>query len=160
MKKFLNIFILLIFTALAFVSCHKKQNGDIISYEFKAEQWGRFDYLESDFNVVKAPMMADLVMDIEVSDMYPDNDFVIVLSINAPDGGRRAREFKFKLKDADGNFKSQKLNGYYHFSLPLINEMSFSEVGNYHFKIENKYPKEPLCGIKSLNVNCLQIKRF
>ena len=169
MKKFFGIPIILILSALMFVSCGKKQTGDVLSRSFKAEQWGRFDFLEADFEVVKAPMTADLVMDVEVSDLFP-NDYpyhnndegvlAIVLSINGPDGSRRAREFKFRLKDSDGNFKSEKVDGYYRFSLPLINEMTFSEVGKYHFKIENKYPIDPLCGIKSLSVNCLQIKRF
>ena len=169
MKKFFGISIILIFSALMFVSCGKKQTGDVLSRSFKAEQWGRFDFLEADFEVVKAPMTADLVLDIEVSDAFPNNYpyhvnddgmLTIVLSINGPDGSRRAREFNFKLKDNEGNFKSQNTDGYYHYSLPLINEMRFSEVGKYHFKIENKYPIDPLCGIKSLSVNCLQIKRL
>ena len=169
MKKIIGTLIILIFTVLALTSCYKKQNGDVISREFKSEQWGRFDYLEADFDVVKAPMTADLVMDIVVSEVFPnvyqyynddDGVFPIVLSINGPDGSRRVREFRFKLKDKEGHFKSEKVNGYYHYSLPLLNEMRFSEVGKYHFKIENKYPKDPMYGIKSLNVSCLQIKRF
>lgn len=163
------LFISLIFTALCFNSCSKKQDSVVLSRVFQGENWGRFDYLEADYHVVNAPMTADLVMNIEVSDIYPntyqnydDNDrfFIIVLSINAPDGGKRTREYKFRLKDSEGNFKSEKIDGYYHFELPLINEMSFTENGDYHFKVENKYTKEPLCGIKSLNINCLQIKRF
>lgn len=169
MKKFVGTSIILIFIAIAMVSCSIKQDSNVISREFQAEQWGRFDFLEADYNVVKAPMMADLVMNLVVSEVYPslypyhDKDeefFSIVLSINAPDGSRRVREFRFRLKDSNGTFKSEKVDGYYHFELPLINEMSFNEVGNYHFKIENKYTKDPLCGIKSLNISCLQIKQL
>lgn len=159
-------FIALIVFLLSLASCSEKQDGLVLSREFEGEIWGRFDYLEAAYKVVKAPMTADLVMDIEVSDLYPndyphhgeeDGMFKMELSIKAPDGSRRSREFKFRLKDGDGAFKSEKTDGYYHFELPLINEMSFNEVGEYHFKIENKYTKDPLFGIKKLSVNCLKI---
>ena len=163
--RFLGFIALIIF-ALSLVSCTEKQDGNVLSRDFQGETWGRFDYLEATYNVVKAPMTADLVMDIDISDVYPsiypyhgsENDmFVIVLSIEAPDGSSRAREYKFRLKDREGNFKSEKTDGYYHFELPLINGMSFHEKGEYHFLVENKYSKDPLYGIKSLNINCLQI---
>ena len=169
MKIKFNIVIVLIIIAFGMMSCGKKQESSVISRDFDGEIWCRFDFLEADFNVVKAPMTADLVMDIDISEVFPniypyhdadDGLFVITMTINAPDGGRRSREYKFRLKDSDGNFKSEKINGYYHYELPLINDMSFSEIGVYKFKVENKYPKEPLYGIKSLNINCLQIKRF
>lgn len=169
MKIKFNRFILLIIIVFGVMSCGKKQESTVISRNFEGEIWGRFDYLEADFNVVKAPMTADLVMNIDISEIYPniyphydadDGLFVITMTIYAPDGGQRSREYKFRLKDSDGNFKSEKIDGYYHYELPLISEMSFTENGIYKFKVENKYPREPLYGIKSLNINCLQIKRF
>lgn len=169
MKIKFNIVIVLIIIAFGMMSCGKKQESSVISRDFDGEIWRRFDFLEADFDVVKAPMTADLVMDIDISEVFPniypyhdadDGLFVITMTINAPDGGRRSREYKFRLKDSDGNFKSEKINGYYHYELPLINDMSFSEIGVYKFKVENKYPKEPLYGIKRLNISCVQIKRF
>lgn len=165
-KERLLSFVALIIFALSMVSCTEKQDSVVLSKDFQGETWGRFDYLEATYNVVKAPMTADVVMDIDISDVYPniypyhgaENEmFVIVLSVSSPDGGSRAREYKFRLRDSEGNFKSEKVDGYYHFELPLINEMSFNEKGEYHFKVENKYSKDPLYGIKSLNINCLQI---
>ena len=161
MKNKLGIFIALIIMVFGLSSCSEKQDSTVISKDFSGEQWGRFDYLEADFNVVKAPMTADLVMELEVSDVFPniypyheddDGPVVVTLSINAPDGSQRSREFTFRLKDRDGNFKSEKTEGYYHFELPLINGMSFSEKGEYHFKVENKYSKDPLYGVKSLRI--------
>ena len=161
MKNKLGIFIALIIMMFGLSSCSEKQDSTVISKDFSGEQWGRFDYLEADYNVVKAPMTADLVMELEVSDVFPniypyhgddDGIFVITLSINAPDGSQRSREYTFRLKDREGNFKSKKTEGYYHFELPLINGMSFSEKGVYHFKVENKYSKDPLYGVKSLRI--------
>ena len=155
--------------ALGFVSCSEKQNADVLSREFEGEMWHRFDYLTASYNVVKAPMTADLVLDVEVSDVYPnvypyheddsEGNLTIVMTIISPDGSQRSREYNYRLKDKDGNFKSEKVNGYYHYSLPLINEMNFSTSGEYVFNIENKYTKDPLYGIKSFKINCLEIKK-
>ena len=160
------IIIALIVLTLSFSSCGEKQDCKVLARDFEGEIWNRFDYIEADYNVVKAPMTGDLVMNVCVSDVYPniypyhedDGLFSIVLSLSGPDGSRRVKDYKFNLKDKDGNFKSEKTDGYYNFELPLINEMYFGEKGSYHFMIESKYPKEPLYGIKSLSINCLQNK--
>lgn len=168
MRYWLKIFIGLIMIALGFMSCSPKQETNVLSHEFDGEIWHRFDYLEASFNVVKAPMTADLVLEIEVSDNYPDfynyhadddGTFKIAMTIDGPDGSSRSREYLYRLKDKEGNFKSQKVDKYYRFELPLINEMSFREKGKYVFSIENKYSKEPLCGVKRLSINCVQIKK-
>ena len=168
MKNRLNIFILLIVYVLGSASCSgnssEKQDSVVLSKDFQEEMWGRFDYLEASYNVQNAPMTANLVMEIEVSDVYPniypyhDDDngvFTVAFSINAPDGSRRSRELNFYLKDKEGNFKSENVNGYYHFELPMIDEMRFNEAGDYNFKVENKYSKDPLYGIKKLVIKCL-----
>ena len=168
MKNWLKLFIGLIMITLGFVSCSTKQNPDVLSHEFDGEIWHRFDNLNATYNVVKAPITADLVLEIEVTDIYPDiyqyssddeGKFTIEMTIDGPDGSRRTREYTYHLKDKDGNFKSQKVDGYYRFELPLINEMSFRTKGEYVFNIENKHSKEPLYGIKKLSINCLQIKK-
>lgn len=168
MRKGFFILIGLIIITLGVVSCKEEQGADVLSREFDGEIWHRFDYLTASYKVVKAPMTADLVLEVEVSDVYPDNYpyhsdddecLTIDMTISYPSGSRRSREYFYRLKDKDGNFKSEKVDGYYHYTLRLINEMSFDERGEYVFKIENKYSKEPLCGIKSLKINCLQIKK-
>lgn len=155
-----------VFSMMIFVSCSEKQDDIIISRQFENEQWNRFDYLESDYNVVKAPMEGDVVMEVVLSEVYPniypyhDNHgvFSINMTVSTPDGGRRSRDYNFNVKDKDGNWRSEKKDGYYHFELPLNNEMSFNEIGDYHFVIENKYPKDPLYGVKSVEIKCTQIK--
>lgn len=166
MKKGVLFVFVLIMTALTLSSCGRKQDGTVVAVDFQAETWGRFDYIDATYNVKKAPMTADLVLFVTVSDVFPsiypyydNNDKLsICLSISSPDGTGRNREYQFRLKDKDGNFKSERIDGYYNFELPLISGMSFSEPGDYTFRIENKYPKDPLYGIKSLTIKCLQSK--
>lgn len=164
MKNRFYILIALIFTVLVAVSCDKKQDSTVLERDFQGEIWHRFDFIEAKYNVVKAPMTADLVIELTVSDVYPniypthgdEGLFSITMSISGPDGSERVRDYKVKLKDSEGNFKSQKTDGYFCYELPMISGMSFSEAGEYEFKIENKYSKEPLYGIKRLKISCLQ----
>ena len=165
MKKALDIFIVLIICTLCFASCAEKQDTSVLSREFEGEMWRRFDFLKSSYNVKKAPMVADLVMEVDVTDVFPniypyhnddDGTFIIAMTITNPDGSRRSREIKFHLKDKEGNFKSENVGGYYHFELPLMYDFRFNDKGDYIFEIENKYTKDPLYGIKRLNINCLK----
>ena len=106
-------------------------------------------------------------MEISVNDNYPnvyethqsDCPLLFNLTINNPgDNGRRSRDYKFMLKDRDGIWKADKKNGCYVFKLPIMEGISFSEKGVYNFKIENKYPKDPLQGVKSVTLKCINSK--
>lgn len=168
MKDRFNISIVLIVFLLGLVACSgslsEKRSNTILSRDFQGDMWNRFDFLEASFNVENAPMNVDLVMELDVNDVYPsdypyhgdDGLFTMTLSIDSPSGGQRSREFNFHLKDTEGKFKSENIDGYYHFTLPLIDGQSFNENGEYHFRVENKYSKDPLCGIKRLSIICLE----
>lgn len=156
--------IAMIIIALVFLSCSGGQNEQIVvSRDFPEEQWGRFDNVTATFNAAKAPVTVDVMMEIAVSDDFPDvyeyykseSEFAFCMSFEGADGSRRAREYSFILKDGDGNWKSEKTDGYYHFRFSLINELNINETGKYKFNIENKYPRDPLCGIKNLTLKCV-----
>lgn len=155
---------LLLVLFMGLTSCSNNVDDVVISKDFTNEEWSRFDYLIGDFDVIKSPVKYDIVMEVAVSDIFPDvyenNQDNSTLSVNLTitnpeDSGRRSRDYNFNLKDRDGNWKSEKANGYYVFKLPMIDEMTFSEEGTYQFKLENKYSKDPLYGIKSLTIKCI-----
>lgn len=156
--------IAMIMIALGFIACSNKQNEQIVvSKDFPNEQWGRFDNVIASFNAVKVPTVVDVIMEITVSDDFPDvyeyykseNKFCFCMSYEGADGSHRAREYSFMLKDNDGNWKSEKIDGFYHFQFSLINELNINEVGENKFNIENKYPRDPLYGIKNLTLKCV-----
>lgn len=160
MRNFLG---LLFIITVMFVSCSKKQDNIVINNEFQNNEWGRFEYLNGTFENYGENEF-DIVMEIVVNDTYPnpyinhqkDGSFLFNMTINNPnDSGSRSKDYSYKLKDKEGNWKADKKNGYYTFKLPIISDMSFSEKGTYEFKIENKYHKDPLYGIKSLKVTCV-----
>lgn len=161
MRALYSIVLLL---SLFLTSCSSKQDNIVIYKEFKNQEWERFEYLTGDFDINKASQKYDIVMEVAVNDSYPnvyenhqtDAPLLLNLTIKNPDGnGGRSKDFKFTLKDKDGNWKADKKNGCYVFRLPIIGEMSFSDKGTYNFKVENKYPKDPLQGIKSIKIECL-----
>lgn len=159
--------IAVIFIVIGFCSCSGRQNEEIVfSKSFQDEQWGRFDDITVSYNVVKAPVVVDLIMEITVSEDFPsiypyyrtESAFAFCMVYEGPDGSRRAREYNYSLKDRDGNWKSEKTDGFYNFQFPLISEMNINEIGECKFNIENKYPRDPLCGIKSMTLKCVSSK--
>lgn len=155
------------FVMTVFLSCgsREKQSNTIISKTFVDEQWGRFDYLVSSFEIVESEYKCDLVLDLTVTDDFPnryhhsdDNSFEINMTITAPDGSKRSRNYSFRLQDDDGMWKSAKIGDVYPFELPLISDFVFFEKGEYLFKVENKYTRDPLQGIRTLRINCINKK--
>jgi gliding motility-associated lipoprotein GldH len=155
--------ILIALFLIAMLSCTSKQDNAIIYRDFINEEWSRFDFLEGNMIIKKAPVKYDVIMEVAVSEIFPnvyenhrsDNSLLFNLTIKNPnDSGARSKDYKFSLKDKDGNWKADKKDGYYIFKLPIISEMTFGEEGEYKFRIENKYSKDPLYGIKYLSLDC------
>lgn len=158
---------ILLFLLLGLSSCLNKQDNVVIYREFQNQEWERFDYLTGAFDVNKTSQKYDVVMEVLVNKNYPniyeahqsDCPLLFNLTIKYPEGnGKRSKDYKFMLKDNDGNWKADNKDGYYVFKLPIISEMTFGEKGVYEFKIENKYPKDPLYGVKSVTLKCINSK--
>lgn len=158
---FMRNFFIIISSFLFITSCVSKNDNNVIYRDFSNNEWSRFDYLEGKIEVKNAPVKYDLVMEVLVSEIYPSSyenhrDNCVLefnMTIKNPDnGGTRSKNYKYNLKDKEGNWKSDKQGEYYVFKLPIISEMTFGEEGTYDIKIENKYPRDPLEGIKSITL--------
>ena len=163
MRYFINIIITSLFL---FSSCSKMQNSTIISKEFQNEEWSRFEFIEGEMEVKKVPAKYDVIMEVVVSDLYPnsyemhqkDGSFLFNLTVHNSNGIYRSRDYRFKLKNDEGYWNAEKKNGYYTFQLPIMNELILSDSDTYRFIIENKYSKDPLQGIKSLTLKYINTK--
>lgn len=160
MKALINIFILSVFLTM---SCSNKKSNIVINKDFTNEEWSRFEYLTGEITVDKKSAKYDVVMEVKVSDSYPslyashqdDGSLLFNMTIKYPNGSSsRSMNYRYTLKDKEGDWKADKKDGYYIFRLPIISEMTFGEVGTYTFKIENKYPKDPLYGVKNIKLEC------
>ena len=158
------VYSILFLLSLFITSCSKQQDSTVIFKEFENQEWERFEYLNGEFNIDKPSQKYDIVMEVLVSDIYPSayeahqNDCPLLFNLtiyNPNDNGKRSRNYKFMLKDLDGNWKADYQDGFYNFRLPIMEEINLDEKGTYKFKIENKYPKDPLQGIKSITLKCI-----
>lgn len=155
----------MIIIALSFVSCSDTQNYLVLSQDFEGEKWSRFDVITAEYNVVR-PMTVDVFMELTLSDDFPnvypfyknDGDMPFCMYLEFPDGNHRVKDYKYSLKDKSGNWKSEKIDGYYHFDISLMSELNISESGICKFVIENKYSKDPLYGIKNMTIKCVPSK--
>ena len=64
----------------------------------------------------------------------------------------RTKNYKFKVKDSNGNWNSELVDGYYRFTFPINNELTVNEPGTYRFQLENRMPITPLKGVRDIEI--------
>lgn len=144
---------------IAVISCaflcgcnHKENNSELIHRDFYETLWERFDYVRNDIEVKKATTY-DLSLRISFTDKYAYDNISLVFTIfDANDTPYRSKGYKFDLKDADGQWKSELKDGCYTFDLPINKSLQISEPGTYRFQIEYRMPITPILGVHSLTL--------
>lgn len=125
---------------------------EVVHRSFYNNMWERFDYVYSDLTLKEATTF-DLGMSISFTEEYPFDYFEMVFTVfDSNDDPYRAKGYKFKLKDDDGNWKSQQKDGCYTYELPINKELRITEPGTYRFQVEYRLPKTPLMGVKELTL--------
>lgn len=152
MKK-TNIIILTLFSCFVMLSCHRSAKDDIvIQRSFFGDTWERFDYVRNDVEI-KTETTYDLSLRISFTEDYPYDYIDLIFTVFTENGERyRSKEYKPKLKDAEGHWSSELEDGTYTFELPINKQLSISDPGIYHFQIEQKMPKTPLVGVRELTL--------
>lgn len=136
-----------------FVSCHQNREGNVVvSREFPTLSWERFDYIKRTL-VLDKPTSYDLELEVAFDESYPYNYFSMTFAVfDAAGNPQRARDYKFIVKDRDGNWKSELENEAYHFRFPINNDLTINEPGTYTFQVENHMHITPLVGIKEIKI--------
>ena len=143
-----------IFT-LAFFLCllgcgERTNNKELLQRSFYETIWERFDYVTTDVNITKATTY-DLSLRIRFTDDYPYNDISLVFTVFDENGNPyRAKGYKFNLKDKEGHWNVEKVDGCYTFTLPINKKLMISDPGKYQFRLEQKMPITPVVGVKDL----------
>lgn len=134
-------------------SCSSNKKGDVIlSRSFPTSSWERFDFIEDDIEI-KKPTTYDLVLTATFDPSYSPDNLTVVFTIFDADGRPfRTKSYKFRLKDGYGAWKSELVDGYYHFTLPINSELTVNEPGTYRFQLENRMPITPLTGIHEIAI--------
>ena len=102
---------------------------------------------------MKKPMSYDLVLSATFTPEDPFDYFEIAFTVfDNHDHPLRAKNYQFKLKDRDGIWNSELVEGEYRFTFPINSALTLNEPGQYKFQIENRMPITPLLGIKEVKL--------
>lgn len=145
--------VLIVGCLLCLFGCMQKEENKVVLHrEFYETLWERFDYVQDSIDV-KAETTYDLSLKIAFTDDYSYKDFSMVFTVFSSDGEPyRSKTYKFNLKDDEGNWNVEKVDGCHTFVLPINKSLRISEVGTYIFQIENRMPITPLVGVKELTL--------
>ena len=145
--------ILMVLAMFVLPACSEKtDDGIVLHRSFHNDTWERFDYV-FDSVELKSEKTYDLSMRIGFTDAYAYDDFSMVFTVfDASGNPYRARGYKFKLKDSEGNWNAQPTDGCYTFVLPINKELRIAEPGTYRFQVEYRMPKTPITGVRELTL--------
>lgn len=133
-------------------ACHQESNAELLHRDFYETLWERFDYVYNDVEIKEATTF-DLGLRISFTEKYAYDDITLVFTIFDANGTPyRAKNYRFSLKDAEGQWKSQLTDGCYTFELPINHSLQITEPGTYRFQIEYRMSKTPILGVKSLTL--------
>ena len=139
---------------LTLVGCRqqKKNDGTLIHREFYQTVWERFDYVNNTVEVSE-PTTFDLGLRISFAENYLYENISLVFTIFTADKvPYRSKGYKFNLKDKEGHWNCDNVDGYYTFELPINKALQITEEGTFIFQIEQTMPTTPLIGVKELSL--------
>ena len=146
-----------LFFVLALCFCligcdHQTKDAELLHRSFYNSAWERFDYVRNEIEIKEATSF-DLSMKISFTDEYPYDVFSMVFTVFDQDGEPyRSKGYKFKLKDAEGHWNSERVDGCYTFEMPINKALQITDAGKYCLQVENRMPKTPLVGVKELTI--------
>lgn len=127
-------------------------NKELLQRSFYGTVWERFDYVTKDVDITKTTTY-DLSLRISFTDDYPYNDISMVFTVfDEQENPYRAKGYKFNLKDEEGNWNVEKVDGCYTFTLPINKQLMITDPGKYQFRLEQKMPITPVVGVKELTL--------
>ena len=134
-------------------SCNTSNSGKVLlSRTFPTISWERFDFVKENIEIKKATTY-DLVLTASFDPSYTYNYLSVVFTIFDSYGNPfRTKAYQFNLKEKDGSWKSELIDGCYHFSFPINSELTVNEPGVYCFQLESRMPITPLYGIKDISI--------
>lgn len=152
MKK-TAFFVIGLFLLLGLTSCRSgKDDQALLSRTFLATGWERFDFITKDLEI-KRPTTYDLSMKVAFDPSYAYDYLSVVFTVfDSDDHPLRAKSYQFGLKEMDGSWKSELVDGYYTFTLPINSELAFPEPGMYKLQLESRMPITPLAGIHRISI--------
>lgn len=148
-----RITLLLLVLCCGLLGCGSREmDRELIQRSFYNTVWERFDYLDKDVEITN-PTTFNLSLQMSFTDDYPYDYIDLIFVVFTPEGDRyRAKEYIPKLKDADGQWSAELVDGCYTFEIPINKDLQINDQGTYRFHIEQKMPITPLVGVKEMKL--------
>lgn len=152
-REMKRITLLLLVLCCGLLGCGpQEKNRELIQRSFYNTVWERFDNVDANVEITK-PTTFNLSLQISFTDDYPYDYVDLVFVVFTPEGDRyRAKEYIPELKDADGQWSAERVDGCYTFDFPINKDLQINDLGTYRFHIEQKMPITPLVGVKELKL--------
>ena len=152
-REMKRITLLLLVLCCGLLGCGSREmDRELIQRSFYNTVWERFDYLDKDVEITN-PTTFNLSLQMSFTDDYPYDYIDLVFVVFTPEGDRyRAKEYIPKLKDADGQWSAELVDGCYTFEIPINKDLQINDQGTYRFHIEQKMPITPLVGVKEMKL--------
>lgn len=150
-RKMKRIVLVLLVLSCGLLGCGPQEKGrELIQRSFYNTIWERFDNVDAEIEITE-PTTFNLSLQISFTEDYPYDYIDLVFVVFTPEGDRyRAKEYIPKLKDADGQWSAEQVDGGYTFDILINKDLQISDKGTYRFHIEQKMPITPLVGVKEL----------
>ena len=140
------------FFLLPFGCGQQVNNKELLQRSFYETVWESFDYVTKDVDITKATTY-NLSLRISFTDDYPYNDISMIFTVfDEHENPYRAKGYKFNLKDEEGHWNVEKVDGCYTFTLPINKQLMITDPGKYQFRLEQKMPITPVVGVKELAI--------
>ena len=138
---------------LTLIGCRQHQDDStVIHREFYQTVWERFDFVRNTVEV-KEPTTFDLGLRISFAENYPYDYISLVFTVFTSDNTPyRSKGYKFRVKDKEGHWNSELIDGCYTFELPINKALQLTEADTYRFQIEQTMPVTPLTGVTELTL--------
>lgn len=145
MKK-IFLFLLVSFSLFA---CNKPHTQ---YHRFKTNSWQRFDKITFDIPVTNAPADYDLYFHFRHNNQFSLNRMPLFVTLQSPNSEERVNEYKFTIKDNEGNYKGNGMGDIWDNTFLLRKQYTVRDTGIYHITFENMHYKYETPGVIEIGV--------
>lgn len=138
-------YIVLVISTIILIGC----NSNVVFKEYKAFEnvsWNRHDVLNFDFQVQKSESL-DFYLALRHHTNFPFSFIKVNVTFFTPDGEMRSRDYHFRLKNRESEWKGDGMGELWDIELPIRKEMIFNKTGMCKVSVENKMNKAETPGI-------------
>ncbi|NCC72611.1 MAG: hypothetical protein EOM06_04380 [Sphingobacteriia bacterium] len=155
MKK---ILILLLFLIMAGSGCRQRVTQDQF-HKLENGVWERFDFLKFGFVLENVKPAWNIYLVVR----YDENIQIRYLPLNiemiTPSGESRVKDYNIFLRSINDEYLGEKKDGFYESKTLTHPEITFSEIGQCTFEIENLNPNYFTYGIREVGIIIEQVRK-